>query len=353
MTNDETLTYIDGQVGRMRLNRPSAINALTLGMVRPMTAALLEWQSDPKVKAVMIDHAAGRGFCAGGDVVTIANSAQGHGAAGDAFFYQEYQMNHLMYTYGKPGVVFMDGVTMGGGVGITCPCKYRIATERTMFAMPETGIGLFPDVGGGRYLSRLTGRVAQYLALTGARLDGAECFALRLASHYIPSEALEEVKAAICANPEKMTDILGAASVAPPPAKIFDVLHHINRHFAADTLEGVIASLESDDGEWAQKQLKVLRTKSPLSCKIALRHLTESLKITDFADQMKMEFGIVSRIFRAHDFYEGVRALLIDKDGAPQWEPPTPEGVTDAMVDAYFQPMPAKRAWQPIAFDGA
>jgi enoyl-CoA hydratase len=347
----DALTCIDGKAGRLRLNRPKAIHALNLDMVRTMTGALAEWQSDPRVEIILIDHAEGRGFCAGGDVVSIARSAKGHGAAGDAFFYQEYQMNHLMYTYGKPGVVFMDGITMGGGVGITCPCKYRIATERTVFSMPETGIGLFPDVGGGRYLSRLPGRMPQYLGLTGGRLDGAECFAMGLATHYLPSDSLEDVKERICAEPGKVDEILTAASIAPPPAKILERLDDINRLFASDRLEDVLAALEADTSDFAQKQLEIMRTKSPLSCKVTLRLLVVSPHITDFADEMRLEFGVVHRIFRTHDFYEGVRALLIDRDNKPVWNPATPEGVTDEMISRIFEPLRGKRAWQPYAKD--
>jgi len=343
----DVLTFVEGNAGRLRLNRPKAINALTLDMVRGMTQALVEWRDDPEVKIVLIDHAEGRGFCAGGDVVGIARSAQGHGAAGDAFFYQEYQMNHLMYTYPKPGVVFMDGITMGGGVGITGPCRYRIATERTVYSMPETGIGLFPDVGGGRYLSRLPGRLPQFLGLTGARLDGAECYAMRLATHYIPSEALEEVKAKICANPDHADEILDIASVPPPPAAILENLPEINRLFASDRLEDVLEALENDDSEFAKKQLKIMRGKSPMSCKVALRLLQVSPHFDSFASEMRLEFGIVHRIFRTHDFYEGVRALLIDRDNAPVWDPATPEGVTDDMMNRIFEPLRGKSAWEP------
>ena len=348
MTSDDTCIYTDGGVGRLRLHRPKAINALNLAMVRSMTDALVEWRHDDQVKLVIIDHQTGRGFCAGGDVVTIANSAQGHGAAGQAFFFQEYRMNHLMYTYEKPGAVFMDGITMGGGVGISCPCKYRIATERTVFAMPETGIGLFPDVGGGRYLSRLRGRVAQFLGLTGAKVDGADCLALRIATHYIHSDSVEEVKARICKEPEKIEAILAEASIVPPPAAILQQVDQIDRLFASDRYEDIIAALTADPSEWAQKQLAILRTKSPTSCKISLRLLVESPKLETFADQMKLEFGIVARIFRHHDFYEGVRALLLEKDNAPKWDPATPEGVTDAMVDEYFKPLPPREAWSPL-----
>lgn len=344
----DVLTFKEGGVGRIRLHRPKALNALNLPMVQAMTEALLDWRNDPEVKIIMIDHAEGRGFCAGGDVVTIAKSSEGHGAAGQAFFFQEYRMNHLMYTYPKRGIVFMDGVTMGGGVGISCPCKYRIATERTMFAMPETSIGLFPDVGAGRYLSRLRGRVAQFLALTGARLDGAECVALGLATHYIPSERLEDVKQKLTETPTHIEAILKEAAVEPPPARIVENYAKIDRLFASDRYEDILAALEADDSEWAQKELATLHTKSPTACKVSLRLLVESPRQFHFLDEMRMEYGIVVRMFRHPDFIEGVRAVLIDKDHAPEWEPATPEGVTDAMVDRFFEPLPERDAWTPL-----
>ncbi|MES2754055.1 MAG: enoyl-CoA hydratase/isomerase family protein [Pseudomonadota bacterium] len=350
--SDDTRTYIDGRAGRLRLNRPRALHALNLTMVQQLTRALLDWRDDRNVRLIIIDHAEGRGFCAGGDVVSIAQSAQGHGAAGRAFFYQEYRLNHLMYTYAKPGVVFMDGITMGGGVGIACPCRYRVATERTVFAMPETTIGLFPDVGGGRYLSRLRGRVAQWLALTGARIDGADCVALGLANFYIPSERLDALKAELCATPEKAESLLAGAAVAPPQSKVTALLPDIDRLFASDDYEDILAVLATDSGAWASEQLAVLAGKSPTACKVSLRMLVESPRQPHFLDEMKMEFGIVSRMFRHGDFYEGVRALLIDKDNAPRWNPPTPAGVTPAMVDAFFEPLPPREAWTPLGADG-
>ncbi|NWK95974.1 enoyl-CoA hydratase [Sphingobium lactosutens] len=338
----------DGRVGRLRLNRPKAINALNLDMVDLMTTALLDWRDDPGIDLIMIDHAEGRGFCAGGDVVAIAKDVQGHGVAGDAFFYREYQMNHLMYTFSKPGIVFMDGVTMGGGVGITCPSKYRVATERTIFAMPETGIGLFPDVGGGRYLSRLPNRLAQFLGLTGGKLNGADCYKVNLATHYVPSERLEQVKRELCADPSRIEDILHAASVPPPTAPIIDQLPQINDLFASDRLEDILAALEADDSEWAAKQLAILRTKSPLSCKVTLRLLLVSPHIKNFADEMRLEFGLVHRMFRTHDFAEGVRALLIDRDNAPRWEPATSGEVSDKMINRIFEPLRGEAAWRPL-----
>lgn len=199
---DDVLARIDGRVGRIRLNRPKAIHALTTAMCRAMLDALQAWRSDPGVAAVLIDHVEGRGFCAGGDIRMLAQSGAGDGRAAREFFRAEYQLNHRLFTYAKPIVAFMDGITMGGGVGISQPAKFRIATENTRFAMPETGIGLFPDVGGGWYLSRLPGRIGQYLALTGARIDGAECIALGLATHYLPTEKLGEAKTRIVEHPE-------------------------------------------------------------------------------------------------------------------------------------------------------
>src|SRR5215210_7029420 len=219
-TSADVITVKEGLAGLLRLNRSKALHSLNRQMVRDMADALREWRNDPDVRIILIDHAEGRGFCAGGDVVGISQDVEGHEAAARAFFFDEYRLNHLEYTYPKPGVAFMDGVTMGGGVGIACPCRYRVATERTVFAMPETTIGLFPDVGGGRYLSRLRGRIAQFLALTGARLDGAECVALGLATHYIPSERLEDLKRQLIEVPEHVEAILRAASVEPPPARI-------------------------------------------------------------------------------------------------------------------------------------
>ena len=216
-------------------------------MVRDMAAALREWRDDPDVRIILIDHSEGRGFCAGGDVVDhFANNVGGHEAAARAFFFDEYRLNHLEYTYPKPGVAFMDGVTMGGGVGIACPCRYRVATENTVLAMPETTIGIFPDVGGGRYLSRLRGRLAQFLALTGARLDGAECVTLRLATHYLPSERLDEAKEWIIEQPFRVQAILDELSVETlPEARIMGNLERINRYFASDELEEILAALDS------------------------------------------------------------------------------------------------------------
>lgn len=347
---DDILLKVEGHAGFISLNRPSALHALTLPMVHAMTAALLEWRDDPAVKCVVIDHADGRGFCAGGDIAFLRNSAINDGGeSGRKFFHDEYQLNHLLINYPKPVVAFMDGITMGGGVGISQPARFRVATENTKFAMPETGIGLFPDVGGGWYLSRLEGRVGQFLALTGSRIAGAGCLSLGLATHYLTSNVLAEAKSRIATEDvERIDGILGTLSVTPPDSKIVETLFQINRHFASDKLEDILSSLEGDDSEWAMKELATLRTKSPQTCKVALRQLAESLKLTDFADNMAMEYRIASRVIVRPDFAEGVRAVIVDKGNAPKWDPATAEGVTDALIDAIFAPLPAQEEWKPL-----
>src|SRR5690606_4982327 len=344
MTED-VLISTDGRVGRLSLNRPKAIHALNLPMCEAMIEALVAWRDDPAIEAVIIDHSEGRGFCAGGDIRMLAESGAKDGKEARAFFHTEYRLNHLLFTYPKPVVAFMDGITMGGGVGISQPAKYRVATEHTRFAMPETGIGLFPDVGGGWYLPRLEGRVGVYLALTGARLDGAECLALGLATHYLPSEKLAEAKARIAVAPDRSGGSSGELSDTAPPAASTQHIERINRLFASDTYEEILTALEADGGEWAEKELATLHGKSPQTCKVALRQLKEGGEMHDFAEQMRQEYAIGSRVVQMHDFIEGVRALIIDKDNSPKWDPPTPEAVTDDWIDAIFAPLPEAEKW--------
>jgi enoyl-CoA hydratase len=346
----ELITRIEGHAGRISLNRPSALHALTLDMVHAMTAILQKWAKSKAVKCVIIDHAeGGRGFCAGGDIAFLRASALEGGTAGRRFFHDEYQLNHLLFTYPKPIVAFMDGIVMGGGVGISQPAKFRVATENTRFAMPETGIGLFPDVGGGWYLSRLEGRVGQYLALTGARLDGAECHALNLATHYLSSESLDDAKKRISEDdPDRIDGILGTLSAAAPEAKILDSIIPINQLFASDRFETILAALDADGSDWAIRERATLMTKSPQTCKVALRQLAEGAKMTDFADNMRMEYRIGHRVLVRPDFAEGVRAVIVDKDNDPKWNPAKPEGVTKAVLDEIFAPLPAGEEWKPL-----
>lgn len=347
MTED-LIARRDGSAGFLTLNRPKAIHALTASMDHAMMAALLDWRNDDAVQSIIIDHSEGRGFCAGGDIAFLRNSALTDGGkSGLAFFYEEYQLNHLLMTYPKPVIAFMDGITMGGGVGISQPARFRVATENTRFAMPETGIGLFPDVGGGWHLSRLRGRIGQYLALTGARFDGAECLWAGLATHYLPAAVLAEAKAQIVAGdaPGAVLDALSVAAPTPKAAAHADLIAH---HFASDRYEDILASLAADSGEWAAAQLATLATKSPQTCKVALRQLGDSLACADFAENMVMEYRIAARVLTRPDFAEGVRAVIIDKTGDAKWDPPTPEGVTDALIDSIFAPLGDEQEWKPL-----
>ncbi len=340
----ELIVERQGPIGRIRLNRPSAIQALTTGMCLGVIDALAAFEIDDTICTVVFDHAGGRGFCAGGDIRMLARSGQGDGAEGRAFFMAEYRMNHRLFTYPKPTVAIIDGITMGGGVGIALPCRYRVATENTRFAMPETGIGLFPDVGGGWYLPRLPGQVGKFLALTGARLDGAECLALGIATHYIASA---DVPAALTALSNKSDDIgitLKAHATGAPLARIVANRTHIDRLFAGDSVEDIVAALKADRSDWAAKEIATLGTKSPLSMTVALRQLHEGAAMPDFASEMRQEYAIGARMIHSHDFIEGVRALIVDKDNAPQWQ----ADISAAAIDAIFAPMPPGREWTPV-----
>jgi len=345
----EVLIRREGAVAHISLNRPKALHALTREMCEAISAALLEWRDDPAVQAVILDHAEGRGFCAGGDVAMVRRSVlEDRGAAGRAFFHAEYRMNHLLFTWPRPVIAFMDGVTMGGGVGLSLPCRYRIATENTLFAMPEGAIGLFPDVGAGWYLPRLPGQSGKFLALTGARLDGAECLWAGLATHYLPAAALAGAKARIAENPAAIDAVLADFAVEPPAARLTRNAERIDRLFAPDTLEGIVAALVADPSEWAAKELKAVASKCPASAKIALRLLAENAGKRDFDDEMALEYRLAARMIMRPDFAEGVRAVLVDKDNAPSWNPAAPEAVSEAMIDAIFTPLPEGQEWSPF-----
>ncbi len=340
----------DGATRRLTLERPKAIHALTREMCEAMNEALIAWRNDPEVRAVILDHAEGtRGFCAGGDVSLVRSSAlEDGGAAGRDFFFTEYRLNHLLFTYDKPVIAFLDGITMGGGVGIGMPAPYRVATENTRFAMPEGAIGLFPDVGAGWYLPRLLGEVGKFLALTGARLDGAECLWAGIATHYLPAERLEEAKARIAAQPNAIEAVLGEFSVKPAQARLADNAEKIDRLFAADALEEILAALGEDGSDWAAAELDAVRGKCPTSAKVALRQMSEGAKLDDFGEEMVREYRIAARMMMRADFAEGVRAVLIDKDNAARWDPPSPAGVDEEMLDAIFAPLPAHDEWTPL-----
>ncbi|HTI67378.1 MAG TPA: enoyl-CoA hydratase/isomerase family protein [Caulobacteraceae bacterium] len=337
------IARVEGRAGRLSLNRPRALNALSLEMCQAMTQALLAWRDDPAVEAVMIDHVGERGFCSGGDV----RAAVASGEAAKAFFRAEYRLNTLLYRYPKPTVAVMDGIAMGGGLGLAWPCRYRIATERSVLAMPESAIGLFPDVGMGWRLPRLPGHAGLWFALTGARIGPADALLLGLATDYVPSARLGDLKAAFARDPgmveERLTELEGDA--AEPPIGL--VRDEIDRLFGQPTLEAVVAALEAEASPWALDQLAALRSASPTTLKVGFRLLRDGARLDRLEDEMALEYAIATRLAVGHDFPEGVRALLVDKDKAPRWDPPTLAAVTDTMIDGLFAPLPHGEEWTP------
>ena len=347
MSGDEVLISAENGLARIRLNRPDALNALTLSMVRRMTEALLAWRARDDVRIVLLDHREGRGFCAGGDIRALYESVKGDGQLARDFFTEEYRLNTLIKTYPKPFVALMDGVTMGGGVGVSVHGSHRVVTENTIFAMPETGIGLFPDVGGTWFLPRLPGEVGAFMALTGARLKAADCVKVGIATHYAPADLLDVIRAQVgeaalsrdpaAALAQELAEFSEQAGEAP-------LLAHkdaINKSFAHNRVEDVIAALAADGSDWARAQSAAIAGKAPVSLKVALRQMREGRSLATFEDAMRIEQRLARRIVFAHDFSEGVRALVIAKDNAPRWAPPRLEDVSDEMIDALFSPLDA------------
>lgn len=347
MSESEVITRVESGVGRITLNRPKALHALNLPMCEAMTGALLDWRGDEAVRSVLIDHAGERGFCAGGDIRMIAESGAGDVSEAKAFFRTEYRLNDLMFRYPKPVTAVVDGIVMGGGVGISEPADFRIATERTTYAMPETGIGLFPDVGGGWFLPRLPGETGTWIALTGARLKAADTVALGIHTHFVPAEIIEAFKDALLAG-DAPDAVAGRFAADPGPAP--HVVHRaaIDRLFAHDTVEAIFSALAADGSEWALSQLAVLKTKSPQALKVTLRQLRLGRTMTSFADNMVMEYRLGGRIVSSHDFQEGVRAVVVDKDNTPSWSPAALAGVDEAQLDAFFAALPADQEWTPL-----
>jgi enoyl-CoA hydratase len=345
----EVLCRIEGSVGRITLNRPRAIHALTTDMCRRMTEALLAWREDPQVELVLLDHAGERGFCAGGDIRMLAESGAGDGRLAREFFFVEYRLNHLLFEYPKPTLAIMDGITMGGGVGISRPCRYRVATERTAFAMPEAGIGLFPDVGGGWFLSRAPSNLGLWLALTGARLKAADSVFLDLANAFVESARLEELKAAVVAAPARAESLLTAFEAYAGRPSLAAHQDEAKRLFAGESLEAIFAGLEAAGTEWASAQLEALAGKSPQTLKVTFRQLALGARAATFAENMAMEYRVGARVVQRHDFLEGVRAVIVDKDNAPKWSPARLEDVDESMLEAIFAPLPPAEEWRPIA----
>jgi len=340
---DSVLTKVEGGVGYLTLNRPEALHALNLDMCETILAALRVWAQDPAIDMVMIDHAEGtRGFCAGGDIAMLRESGLSDGREARAFFAEEYRMNAAIKAFPKPYLALMDGVTMGGGVGLSVHGTHRVATERTLFAMPETGIGLFPDVGGGWFLPRLRGELGTWLALTGARLKGADVAAAGVATHFLPSELIPNLKTQIAeadfsaGAAEMLGEILSRLTHTVPEGSFEAHMPVIDQCFKGDSAEDIVAALSANGSDWASEQIKTMATKSPETIKVALRQVREGAACETFEENMRMEYRIGWRKVQSPDFIEGVRAVIIDKDHAPKWSPDTLEGVSVADVDLYF-----------------
>ena len=348
MTDLPVIARVEGGWGRLTLNRPPALHALNTQMCQIMARALLAWRDDPAVQAVMLDHTGPRGFCAGGDIRMIMESGAQDGVAARAFFAEEYRLNALLFGYQKPVLALMDGVVMGGGVGISAPATYRVATERTVFAMPETGIGLFPDVGGGWFLPRLVGETGMWLALTGARLKAADCLLLGLATDYVRQAELEALKEKLLADPGALDTLLTEREADAGEPALGRHREEIDRLFGGESVEAILDALEADGGDWALGQLANLKTKSPQALKVAYRQLRQGRDMQSFEAEMAVEYRIAARVSAMADFREGVRAVIVDKDNAPRWEPPTLAGVTEQRLDAIFAPLPEGEEWTPV-----
>ncbi len=343
----ELIVRTEGRAGRITLNRPRAINALSVGMCQGVTEALLKWRDDPKIEVIIIDHAGERGFCAGGDIRAAAQSGAGDGKIAREFFLAEYRMNELMFRYHKPIAAFMDGITMGGGVGISMPCRFRIATERTLWAMPEGDIGFFPDVGEGWYLPRLPGHVGAWLGLTGARIKAADLMELGIATHYVESANVEDLKRQLIANEVSLGDCVAPHKLPPGAPPIVALRERIDKIYALGTVEKIVAALEADGSSDAQSERMALLKKCPMSLKVTLRLLRGPPR--KFVDNMVEEFRIAMHMVARADFREGVRAVLIDKDNKPKWHPATLAEVTDDMVEAIFGKLPSGEEWTPVS----
>ena len=335
MTEDEILFEHRGAVGLITLNRPKALNALTHKMCLAMKAQLDSWANDPWIETVVIQGNGERAFCAGGDIRTLYESGRAGTPYAVEFYRDEYLLNATVKHYPKPYVALLRGFVMGGGVGVSLHGSHRVADESMQFAMPETGIGLFPDVGGSYFLPRLSGEIGMYLGLTGTRLKTGDALYAGLATHFVPNGKREALISSLCngATPEV---VMRAFSERRPQVSLGVFGTAINRIFGSANVEAILAALDAEDGEWAADAAKTIRAKSPTATKLAFRQIRNG-KSLSFDDCMRMEFRMVNRVIAGHDFYEGVRATIIDKDGAPRWKPASLAEVSDADVDAYFE----------------
>ncbi len=338
MSNDteEILTRIDGGVGFVTLNRPKAINSLTQGMVTAMDATLTDWADDDRVGAVVVAGAGDRGLCAGGDVVAIYHSAQADGAQARRFWFDEYRLNARIGRFPKPYVALMDGIVMGGGLGIGMHGSVRVVTDTSKIAMPEVGIGLIPDVGGTLLLSRAPGLLGLHVALTGAPFSGADAIALGFADHYVPHARLQAFSTAIVAD--GVSAALRAHAEEPPPSELGAQREWIDDCFAGETITDIVAALRSRDEGPARDAADLISTRSPIALAVTLASVRRAAGYTSLEEALIAEYRVSCAAVRSHDLVEGIRAQVVDKDRNPKWSPASLAAVTDEDVAAYFQP---------------
>jgi enoyl-CoA hydratase len=344
--SDEILLDRRGAIAILTINRPQALNALTLDNYRRFAPALRDWERDPTVHAVVVRGAGDRAFCAGGDVRAIYEAGLRIGGDPElpaVFFREEYELIRRIHHFGKPYAAIIDGIAMGGGAGISVNGAYRIVTERAVFAMPETAIGLFPDVGATRFLNRCPGRIGRYLGLTGARLEAADALYCGLATHFVHRENTEALLDAL-GQGAGIDGCFGRFAADPGPGRIAALQPAIDRCFAGDRVETILDALAAEaagggpHAAWATETRAALLTKSPTSLKITLRQLSIG-RDYDLDAALALEYRLTQHVMAAHDFYEGVRAMLIDRDRKPRWQPATLAEVSEEMIDAYFAPI--------------
>ena len=341
MTNDDIIIRREGRAGRMTMNRPKALNALTYPMVGEITRSLQDWRADPAVELVVLDGAGDRALCAGGDVMSLYESRIDGPDFARKFWAHEYRLNARIARYPKPFVAIMDGIVMGGGIGLSAHASHRIVTERSMLAMPETSIGLIPDVGGTWLLSRAAGKAGTYLGLTGARMSGADAIYAGFADTFVPSKRLAELVAALReADRGSIDQVIGEFSIAAPASELRGIADEIGAVFSGGTVEAIFDALSRSASAWAAKSLAGLKTKSPKALKATFAALRQARMLPALEAALAVEYRLVTRLYEDGEFIEGVRALLVDKDRAPKWCPATLSEVSAAMVAALMAPLP-------------
>jgi enoyl-CoA hydratase len=332
-----------GALRRITLNRPKALNAITLDMAKTMTALLRAWAADPAVGTVLLDGAGERAFCAGGDIRALYDAAKSRGTLPQEFWATEYKLNVMIARYPKPIVAIMDGLVMGGGVGLSAHAAHRVVTDRSAVAMPEVGIGFFPDVGACFVLARTPGSVGTYLALTGSRVAAADAILCGLADIHIAAARLTDIPVVLadCRTGDNVRSGLGNIATAPASGRLPAAREWIDPCFAADDVETVVARLRTYWAEEARAALETMRKASPTSLKVTLRNLREAAAFKRVEECFQQDYRIALACVAGHDFIEGIRAAIVDKDRNPTWRPDTIEAVTPDIVDRHFKPVDA------------